>query len=193
MSPVTLMDRSRHVRRSVGACVCRSFVDRWIDRLAMLRAYTSKGSDPELELHDSSVPAPTNEVVGMQSSQSNGPKHTGETIPNDFPPNLRQVWNYSEGRCTPPTARSLANERERASEWHTLFSQRHVCRNGAHRSTGRWLQALQPSRLLLVPRTNLRSRRLAPEAATRFKGACRATTFHSNCQSATPRGQPAGP
>lgn len=204
MSPVTLMDRSRHVRRLVGACVCRSFVDRWIDRLAMLRAYTSKGSDPELELHDSSVPAPTNEVVGMRwvwpsQSKTDRSMFAPNNSKTTFRLTLRQVWKLR--RRTLHTAhRSLArrtNARERASEWHTLIfdSATFVAMDGAPLN---WEMAAAgpPAQPLAASSTNQStiptpsSKKQQPDSRA---AASTTTSRQQPAGSATPRGQPAGP
>ena len=86
--------------------------------------------------------------------------------------NLRRRTLHTAHRSL--ARRTNARERERVSGTPLFSTAPRLSQWTAHRSTGRWLrQALQPSRLLLVPRTNLRSRRLAPRSSNQIQGRLR--------------------
>ena len=167
------------VRACVCVCVCVSSIDGWIDRLA-----TCVPARVGVARHECAGSDERGGRTAVWPSQSLHPRRTkhvcAKLFQNDFPPNSSSSLEVTRAKdvahTAPTTARSLGERttRERVSGTPFFSAAPRLLQWTAHRSTGRWLrQALQPSRLLLVPRTNLRSRRPAPSSNNRIQGLLR--------------------
>ena len=173
-----------YVGRSVGracvcVCVCVCVVDRWMDRST---CYVRTSPSWSRTTRVCRLRRTRWSDCGVAKSVT--PRRTkhvcAKLFQNDFPPNSSSSLEVTRAKdvahTAPTTARSLGERttRERVSGTPFFSAAPRLLQWTAHRSTGRWLrQALQPSRLLLVPRTNLRSRRPAPSSNNRIQGLLR--------------------